>query len=81
MLASEVDFAVLHEGAATVEDVIYRRIRSALYVPSARESGVEPVAARMAGLLGWGEDRTRDEVDAARQRLARDLDFLGKETA
>jgi glycerol-3-phosphate dehydrogenase len=84
VLAGEVDFAVRHEGAVHVEDVIYRRIRSALYVPEARDRGVEPVAARMAALLGWDGARSRREIDAVHARLSADLGFLGraaKETA
>jgi glycerol-3-phosphate dehydrogenase len=75
VLSGEVDFAVLHEGAARVEDVIYRRIRSALYVPEARDRGVLPVAARMAALLGWDDARRQREIDAVRARLASDLAF------
>ena len=75
VLTGEVDFAVLHEGAARVEDVIYRRIRSALYVPEARDRGVLPVAARMAALLGWDAARRLREIDGVRARLAADLAF------
>jgi glycerol-3-phosphate dehydrogenase len=75
VLASEVEYAVRALGAVHVEDVVYRRIRTALYVPSARESGVEPVAEIMAGLLGWDDARRRAEIDETRGRLAADLGF------
>ena len=77
VLASEVDWAVRVEAAATVEDAIYRRLRTAWYVPGAREAAVEPVARRMAELLGWDAERRSAEVEAARARLASELAFLG----
>jgi hypothetical protein len=44
-------------------------------VPGAREASVEPVADRMAGLLGWNGERKREEIADARARLAADLAF------
>ena len=76
MLEGEVDWAVEVEGAATVEDVVYRRARLAPYDPHAR-SAAEPVARRMAALLGWDERRALAEAGAVRERLARDLAFAG----
>ena len=75
VLASEVDWAVQVEGAARVEDVIYRRLRTAYYVPGARDASVEPVADRMATLLGWDEERKHDEIAHTRARLTADLAF------
>ncbi len=77
VLASEVDWSVRMEGAATVEDVLYRRLRTPWYVPEAREMGVAPIAERMAGLLGWDEARKRSEVARARELLAAELAFRG----
>jgi glycerol-3-phosphate dehydrogenase len=77
VLASEVDWGVRVEGAASVEDVIYRRIRTALFVPDAREASVAPVAERMAALLGWSPARKQAEIDHAGARLAADLGFRG----
>ncbi len=75
VLAAEVDWAVRVEGANTVEDALYRRLRTAFYVPDAREASVEPIAERMAPLLGWSDERRRAEVARARGRLAADLAF------
>ena len=75
VLASEVDWSVRVEGAATLEDVLYRRIRSALFVPEAREASVSRIAARLAALLGWSDERRQAEVDRARARLEADLEF------
>ena len=75
VLAAEVDWAVAVEGASTVEDTLYRRLRTALYVPGAREASVTPIAERMATLLGWSEERKRAEVAQALERLSADLAF------
>jgi len=75
VLASEVDWSVRVEGAATLEDVLYRRIRSALFVPEAREASVGRAAERLAELLGWSDERRQSEIDGVRARLAADLAF------
>ena len=78
LLAAEVDWAVGVGAAASVEDVVYRRLRSAWFVPGAREESVAPTAERMAALLGWDAERTRGEIDGVRARLAMDLAFLAE---
>jgi glycerol-3-phosphate dehydrogenase len=75
VVEGEIDWAVRNEAAARVEDVVYRRTRAALYEPAAARAIVEPVAARMARLLGWDARRTRDEIEGTRTRLAADLEF------
>ncbi|TAK61035.1 MAG: glycerol-3-phosphate dehydrogenase/oxidase [Dehalococcoidia bacterium] len=75
VIEGEVDWSVRNEAAARVEDVVYRRTRAALYEPEAARAIVEPVASRMAQLLGWDAARTHDEVEATRARLAADLQF------
>jgi glycerol-3-phosphate dehydrogenase len=73
--AEEVDWAILMEGAVTLEDVLYRRTRVPFYDPSLRERVVEPVADRMAALLGWDASRRMREVESVRGRLTQDLAF------
>jgi glycerol-3-phosphate dehydrogenase len=75
VLASEVAFAVEKEGAATLEDLLYRRLRTALYAGSQREAVVQPAAERMAQLLGWDAARTAAEIARARAQHAADLAF------
>jgi glycerol-3-phosphate dehydrogenase len=75
VIAGEVDWAVSHEAAATVEDVLYRRTRAALFEAEARNAIAEPIARRMAALLGWSAEKTGAELASARARLAADLDF------
>jgi glycerol-3-phosphate dehydrogenase len=61
-LRAEVAYAVLHEGALHVEDVLMRRMR--LFIESA-DSGTEvagDVAAIMGRLLGWSRRRRGAET-------------------
>jgi glycerol-3-phosphate dehydrogenase len=80
VLAGEIDWAVLYEGAATVEDVLYRRTRAALYEAEGRESIAAPIAARMAALLGWSESEREAQLAGARARLEHDLAFADRES-
>ena len=64
-----------NEGAALLEDALYRRLRVPLYEPAACAALIEPAAARMAELLGWDDARRSQQVDAVRKRLAADLSF------
>jgi glycerol-3-phosphate dehydrogenase len=78
VVSGEVSWAVEVEGAARIEDVLYRRTRAALYEPAVREALVEPIADRMTERLGWDGARREREITSVRERLARDLDFLGE---
>jgi glycerol-3-phosphate dehydrogenase len=78
VVSGEVGWAMEVEGAARLEDVLYRRTRAALYETSAREALVEPIADRMANRLGWDSARREQEITTARERLTRDLAFLGE---
>jgi glycerol-3-phosphate dehydrogenase len=78
VLSGEVSWAMEVEGAARLEDVLYRRTRAALYEPSVREALIEPIADRMADRLGWSSARREQEITTARERLCRDLAFLGE---
>ena len=65
----EVDFAVRHEFARALEDVLVRRMgleqdRAIL------EAAAEPAAARMRAILGWSVEREREEVRRLRERGA-----------
>jgi glycerol-3-phosphate dehydrogenase len=53
-LRAEVAYAVSHEGALHVEDVLARRIRLLIESPDAGVSAAPEVAAIMGSLLGWG---------------------------
>jgi glycerol-3-phosphate dehydrogenase len=78
VVSGEVSWAIEVEGAARLEDVLYRRTRAALYEPSVREALVEPIADRMAERLGWSGARREQEITTVKERLARELEFPGE---
>jgi glycerol-3-phosphate dehydrogenase len=53
-LKAEIVYAVTHEGAMTVDDVISRRTRLAFEAPHAGTDLVETIATLIAPYLGWG---------------------------
>ena len=61
-LRAEVAYAVTHEGALHVEDVLARRVRLLIESPDAGTSAAPEVAAIMAPLLGWNRRRRATEV-------------------
>jgi glycerol-3-phosphate dehydrogenase len=60
----EVDHAVRREMALTLDDVLSRRTRLSLFAPDRGRSLAEPVARRMAPLLGWDRRETTRQIDA-----------------
>ncbi len=73
-LRAEVAYAVSHEGALHVEDVLARRVRLLIESPDAGMSAAPEVVAIMAGLLGWNRRRRAAE-------LRRYLDFAAANAA
>jgi glycerol-3-phosphate dehydrogenase len=67
---AEVVHACTHEGALHLEDVLERRTRLALTAPDRGLAAAEPAAALMATALGWTPERTRDELEGYRARVA-----------
>ncbi len=68
-LAAEVVYAVTHEGARHLDDVLERRTHLALETPGRGADVAEVVAAVMAPLLGWDAATSAAEVDAYRAQL------------
>ncbi len=69
-LQAEIAYAVSHEGAMHLDDILTRRTRISI---EAWDRGVSaaPVAARIvAALLGWDEAHQQAEVDVYLQRVA-----------
>jgi glycerol-3-phosphate dehydrogenase len=65
-LGVQVDFAVEHEWARTVEDVLRRRLPIALG-PHRRDASItRKVAERMGALLGWDAEAREDSVTLGR---------------
>jgi glycerol-3-phosphate dehydrogenase len=69
-LRAEVVHACTHEGALRLEDVLERRTRLALTAPDRGRLAAAQAAELMAGALGWGPERAREELEAWSARLA-----------
>lgn len=76
LFANEVDWAVAHEGAQTLTDLIYRRLQAAWFLPDELRDALPRIADRMAAQLGWSAATRAQMVSAAEERLANDLDFI-----
>ena len=74
IVCGEIIWAIEYEGAATLEDVFYRRTRAAWYEPNACEL-LHPMAVAIAGHTGWTEDRIEHEVAATREVFEEELSF------
>jgi glycerol-3-phosphate dehydrogenase len=68
-LAAEVVYAVSHEGARHLDDVLARRTRISIETFDRGIACAAPAARLMAGELGWDEARTADEVDHYLRRV------------
>jgi len=71
-LPVEFLWAVTHEGASTLDDVLTRRTRVAIEDPGAGTDAADEVARLIAPALGWDATRQKEEVEsyAAQPRLA-----------
>jgi glycerol-3-phosphate dehydrogenase len=61
-LRAEVAYAVTHEGALHVEDVLARRVRLLIEAAGSGAGTAPEVAAIMGGLLGWSRRRRAGEI-------------------
>ena len=68
-LAAEVVYAVTHEGARHLDDVLTRRTRISVELFDRGVASAAPAAALMAAELGWDDARTADEVDHYLRRV------------
>jgi glycerol-3-phosphate dehydrogenase len=75
VIEGEVVWALEQEGAATLDDVIERRTRTALYEPLEGEALIGPVAQRMAARLGWSDERKEQEMAATTAAFAHAFSF------
>jgi len=71
----ELNWAATVEGADTLEDALYRRLRLPWYLPDECQALLEPAAAALAELLDWDDARRTAELAATRARLAAELAF------
>ncbi|WP_438823250.1 glycerol-3-phosphate dehydrogenase/oxidase [Nocardioides imazamoxiresistens] len=68
-LAAEVVYAVTHEGARHLDDVLTRRTRISIESFDRGTEAARPTAELMGEVLGWSEERTADEVDHYLRRV------------
>ncbi|MDV6012959.1 glycerol-3-phosphate dehydrogenase [Haloechinothrix sp. LS1_15] len=73
-LRIEVVYAVSHEGALHLEDVLARRTRIAIEYPHRGVDCSRQVAELMAGVLGWSRATVNHEVDAYISRVTAERD-------
>lgn len=69
-LYAEILYAVNHEMACKLNDVLIRRTRLIHEAPGQGLSLAQRVATLMGGLLGWSDDDIAQEVSAYRQQVA-----------
>jgi glycerol-3-phosphate dehydrogenase len=65
---AEVRYAVTHEGALHLEDVLARRARVAMEAPDGGTAAAAAAAELMAPLLGWGPAEVEAEVQDYRRQ-------------
>jgi glycerol-3-phosphate dehydrogenase len=75
-LKAEIVYAVTHEGAMTVDDVISRRTRLAFEAPNAGLDLVESIATLIAPYLGWGAREKKASIAEYRAQVEREVEAL-----
>ncbi len=68
-LCAEVVYAVTHEGARHLDDVLTRRTRISIETFDRGTLSAQQVAELMAGVLGWDASRIDEEVDHYLRRV------------
>ncbi len=73
-LRAEVSYAVSHEGALHLDDVLTRRTRISIDTPDRGVVAAEHVAMLVAPLLGWSPTEIEGEVTHYRSRVAAEIE-------
>jgi glycerol-3-phosphate dehydrogenase len=68
-LRAEIVYAVTHDGARHLDDVLTRRTRISIETFDRGIAAARPAAELMSGALGWDQDRLDDEVDHYLRRV------------
>lgn len=79
-LRAEVEFAVTHEGALHLEDVLNHRVRLSIEHPDRGIGAAEEIAGIMAPLLGWSEEDTAKEITSYRAVAQAELAAMKEST-
>ena len=77
-LRVEARYAVTHEGARHLEDVLARRTRISIEAWDRGAAAADPVARTMAKELGWDETQTNREIEHYRARVQAERDSQTK---
>ncbi len=77
-LQVEALYAVTHEGARHLEDVLARRTRISIEAWDRGAAAADPVARIMAKELGWDEEQTVREIEHYRTRVQAERDSQTK---
>ncbi|MBF6175896.1 glycerol-3-phosphate dehydrogenase/oxidase [Nocardia blacklockiae] len=72
-LGVEAVYAVTHEGALHLDDILTRRTRISIEVPDRGLAAAETVADLVAGHLGWDADTKAAELARYRERVRAEL--------
>jgi len=75
-LKAEIYYAVSHEGARSVDDVLSRRTRLAFEAPDSAMDLVDDVAAIIAPVLGWTAKQKKDSINAYLDIAEREIESL-----
>jgi glycerol-3-phosphate dehydrogenase len=75
-LKAEIVYAVTHEGAMTVDDVISRRTRLAFEANNAGLELVDEVASLIAPYLGWGAKEKKASIAEYRAQVEEEVKAL-----
>jgi glycerol-3-phosphate dehydrogenase len=75
-LRAEIVYAVSHEGAMSVDDVISRRTRLAFEAPHAGVDLADDIATLIAPYLGWGAKEKKASVAEYKEQVVAEVEAL-----
>ncbi|QRP97893.1 glycerol-3-phosphate dehydrogenase/oxidase [Corynebacterium sp. FDAARGOS 1242] len=70
---AEVRYAVTHEGALHIDDIVTRRLRVAIEFADRGVAAAQPIAEFVAPLLGWDQSDIEREVSQFKQHTEAEL--------
>jgi glycerol-3-phosphate dehydrogenase len=77
-IKAEIIYAVTHEGAMSVDDVISRRTRLAFEAPHAGLELVDEIASIIAPHLGWGAKEKKASINQYRAQVEAEVEALAE---
>ncbi|HEY2772896.1 MAG TPA: glycerol-3-phosphate dehydrogenase/oxidase [Candidatus Binatia bacterium] len=73
---AEVEHAVSHEMVASLDDLLRRRCRVAMFDTAAAIVAAPDAAGVLGGLLGWDQARAASEIDATTRQWRAELELV-----